>query len=92
MSSTPYALVGKAVRVTLYARAPGGHLVPLFKEGRVSDVALGVNVAPEGAPERLLDLAVVTGLEGYRDGEAVVPIHDIEVLDDAAPLDRFRAN
>lgn len=79
--SSPYALVGKRVRVTLYFlvnNVPVPHLV----EGRVSDVSLGTNVAKEGEPERLLDLAVVSGLDGYKDGEAVVPLHDVQVIED----------
>ena len=81
--SSPYALVGKRCRVTLYFLIEGVP-VPHLVEGMVSDVSLGTNVAKEGQPERLLDLAVVTGIEGYKDGEAVVPLHDVQVIDDQA--------
>ena len=79
--STPYALVGKRVRVTLYFLVDGVP-VPHLVEGRVSDVSLGTNVAKEGQPERLIDLAVVTGIEGYKEGEAVVPLHDVHLIPD----------
>lgn len=81
--SSPYALVGKRCRVTLYFLVDGVP-VPHLVEGRISDVSLGTNVAREGQPERLLDLAVVTGIEDYKDGEAVVPLHDVQVIDDGA--------
>lgn len=86
MSILPHPLLGRRVRVALHYHI-GDAMGTQFLEGTVAEVHEDVDVAREGEPPRRLTLVTVTGLDGYRDGEATVPLHDVTPLDgDTPPL------